>query len=235
MSTLIYNGKAKKIYTTDDPNQIIIHYKDDTSAYNGIKRAQIANKGIINNKISAIVYKYLEQNGIRTHFIERIDDRNQLCLRKEVIAMEVIGRNIAAGAMARSLGIEVGTELKSPIYELCYKNDELGDPLINKFHAVALGLSTFEELDAIYLLTEKINELLTDLFKSINITLVDFKIEFGRLADGTLVLADEISPDTCRLWDADTKEVYDRDRFRRDLGKVSEKYEEILTRLQLGS
>ncbi len=229
---LLYNGKAKQIFATDNPDNVIVYYKDDASAYNGIKRAQITNKGVLNNKISSIIYKYLEENGIKTHFISRIDDRNQLCLRKEVIIpIEFITRNIAAGTMARRLGLEVGTKFDTPIYEYCYKNEELGDPLINQHHAVALKLSNYDELSKINALMNKINNLLITLFEKIDIILVDFKIEFGYLPDGSLVLSDELSPDTCRLWDINTHESLDRDRFRRDLGRVAEAYEIILNRL----
>lgn len=231
MSKMLYEGKAKQIFETDKPEQVIVHYKDDASAYNGIKRAQITNKGIFNNKISSIIYSYLEKEGIKTHFIERIDDRNQLCLRVNVIPIEVIVRNRAAGSMAQRLGLEEGMKPDNVIYEYCYKNDELDDPIINEHHAVALGLSTYEEMEKIHLITVKINTLLIELFESIGIILVDFKIEFGHLPDGSLVLSDELSPDTCRLWDADTQEKLDKDRFRRDLGRVGEAYSEILNRL----
>lgn len=230
-SRMLYEGKAKQIYTTDDSQRVIVHYKDDASAYNGIKRAQITNKGILNNKISSIIYALLEKEGVKTHFIERIDDRNQLCLRVEVIPIEVIVRNRAAGSMARRLGLEEGMKPDNVIYEYCYKNDDLDDPIINEHHAVALGLSTYEEMERIHLLAVRINELLIDMFSKIGVTLVDFKIEFGRLSDGSLVLSDELSPDTCRLWDADTQERLDKDRFRRDLGRVGEAYQEILDRL----
>ena len=231
MTEMLYEGKAKQVFATGNPEVIIIHYKDDASAYNGIKRAQIANKGEWNNKISSIIYERLEKEGIKTHFIRRIDDRNQLCKRVKVIPIEVIVRNRAAGSMARRLGLPEGMQPKNTIYEYCYKNDELNDPLINEHHAVALGISTYEELDEIHGITERINCLLTEMFARIGVTLVDFKIEFGRTVDGTLVLSDELSPDTCRLWDADTQEKLDKDRFRRDLGRVGEAYNEILSRL----
>lgn len=230
-STMLYEGKAKQVFMTEDPSRVIIHYKDDASAYNGIKRAQITNKGIWNNKISSIIYRHLEEDGIKTHFIERIDDRNQLCLRVDVIPIEVIVRNRAAGTMARRLGLQTGMKPANVIYEYCYKNDELDDPLINEHHAVALGLSTYEEMEKIHNLAVRINSLLIDLFAKVGIILVDFKIEFGRMPDGSLVLSDELSPDTCRLWDADTQEILDKDRFRRDLGRVGESYGEILKRL----
>ena len=227
----IYEGKAKQIYTTDDPDLVIIRYKDDASAYNGIKRAQIENKGILNNKISSIIYKKLEENGIKTHFVQRLNDREQLCRRKNVIPLEFIARNIAAGSMARRLGLDEGHVLSVPIYEICYKNDRLGDPVINETHAVALGLSSFLELNEAMEMLKLINHILIVMFKELGITLVDFKVEFGRLDDGSLILADELSPDTCRLWDTETLERLDKDRFRRDLGRVGEAYQEILKRL----
>lgn len=229
---LLYEGKAKQIYAVDDPEYVIIRYKDDASAYNGIKRAQIANKGVLNNKISSIIYKQLEENGIKTHFVKRLNDRDQLCRRKEVIPIEFVARNRAAGSMAVRLGLKEGYKLPSPIFEMCYKNDELDDPIINYTHAVALGLSDHETVEKVKVLVMRVNEILTPLFAKLGITLVDFKTEFGRLSDGSLVLADELSPDTCRLWDADTDERLDRDRFRRDLGRVAEAYGTILTRLE---
>ncbi len=228
---MLYEGKAKQIFATEDTDKVIVHYKDDTSAYNGIKRAQITNKGILNNKISSIVYEFLMQAGIKTHFISRIDERNQLCYKKQVIPIEVIVHNSAAGSLARRLGLQEGMKLSNVIYEYCYKNDELDDPIINEHHAVALGLSTYEEIEEIHAITKEINNILIKLFDSIDVILVDFKIEFGRMDDGTLVLSDELSPDTCRLWDKNTHERMDKDRFRRDLGRVGEAYEEILNRL----
>ena len=229
---LLYTGKTKQVFTTDNPEQIIIHYKDDALAYNGIKRAQIANKGVLNNKISSLIYNKLEEEGFNTHFIKRLSDRDQLCKRKKhLIQLEFIVRNIAAGSMAKRLGLKTGTQLSTPVYEITYKSDELSDPLINEHHAVALGLSTYDELAEIHDIVRRLNETLKRIFAKIGITLVDVKFEFGRTADGTLVLADEISPDTTRLWDTKTLESLDRDRFRKDLGKISEAYEEILNRL----
>lgn len=228
---LLYTGKTKQVFTTDNPEQIIIHYKDDALAYNGIKRAQIENKGILNNKISALIYEKLEAAGFNTHFIELLNDRDQLCKRKKkLIQLEFIVRNIAAGSMAKRLGLKTGTQFSTPVYEITYKNDELSDPIINEHHAVALGLSTYEELAEIHDIVRRLNETLQRIFSEIGITLVDVKFEFGRTADDTLVLADEISPDTTRLWDTKTLESLDRDRFRKDLGKISEAYEEILKR-----
>lgn len=230
---VLYVGKTKQVFATDNPEEIILHYKDDAFAYNGIKRAEITNKGIYNNKISSIIYQILEKEGIATHFIKRLNERDQLCKRKErLIRLEFIVRNIAAGSMSKRLGLKVGTKFPTPVYEITYKNDELSDPIINEHHAVALGLSTYEELAEIFDLVKRLNTILQRVFEEIRITLVDIKFEFGRTADGTLVIADEISPDTTRLWDTKTLESLDRDRFRKDLGKISEAYEEILYRLQ---
>lgn len=228
---MLYEGKAKQVFRTDDENLIVMHFKDDATAFNGIKKAQIKDKGILNNEITTIIFDELIKNGIPTHFVEKLNDRDQLCKKVTIFPLEVIVRNIVAGSMAKRLDIKEGTKIENTIFELCYKNDKLGDPLINNDHAVALGAATYDELKTIYDLTMKINEILKKLFSSINITLVDFKIEFGKTSDGQIVLADEISPDTCRLWDTTTSDKLDKDRFRRDLGKVIEAYEEILRRL----
>ena len=228
---LLYEGKAKQIFLTDDPDCIIIHYKDDATAYNNVKKAIIEAKGLINNQISAIVFEYLGKNGIPTHFIKQLNERDQLCRRVKIFPLEFVVRNIIAGSMAKRLNIPEGTKPSNTIIDICYKNEELGDPLINNDHAVALGVVTYGELDEIFAIARKVNELLTDLFRKHGITLVDFKMEFGRTSDGQIVLADEISPDTCRFWDSETNEKLDKDRFRRDLGKVREAYEEILHRL----
>lgn len=227
----LYEGKAKQVYATDQEDLIIIHYKDDATAFNGIKKAQISNKGILNNKITELLFKHLEEKGIPTHFIERLNDRDQLCKRVKIFPLEVIVRNLVAGSMSKRLGIPEGTEIDNVIYEICYKNDSLGDPLINDHHAVALKAATYDELATIYDLTSKINNILKEIFLNEGIILVDFKIEFGKTADGQIVLADEISPDTCRLWDKETKKKLDKDRFRRDMGSVEEAYIEILSRL----
>lgn len=229
---MLYEGKAKQVFRTDDPERIIIHYKDTATAFNNIKMATIENKGVLNNAISSIIFRELEKAGVKTHYIETLNDRDQLCRRVSIIPLEVIVRNVIAGSMAHRLGLEEGMQPSNTIYDLCYKCDELGDPLINDHHAVALGLVTYEELDRIYKMTARINDLLKALFARINIKLVDFKIEFGRTSDGEIVLADEISPDTSRLWDMTTNEKLDKDRFRRDLGRVREAYEEILARLE---
>ena len=228
---MMYEGKAKKIYATDKVDEVIVYYKDDATAFNGEKKGQIEDKGIMNNAITATLFEILAQNGVPTHFIEKLNDREQLCKRVEIVPLEVIVRNVAAGSMAKRLGLEEGTELKTTVFELSYKDDSLGDPLINDYHAVAIGATTFEELNKIYELTAKVNDILKGLFLKANINLIDFKLEFGRY-NGEIVLADEISPDTCRFWDATTGEKLDKDRFRRDLGNVKDAYVEILSRLQ---
>ena len=229
---MLYEGKAKQVFRTDDPERIIIRYKDTATAFNNIKKATIENKGVLNNAISTILFKELEKAGVKTHYIETLNDRDQLCRKVSVIPLEVIVRNVIAGSMAHRLGIEEGTQPANTIFDICYKRDELGDPLINDHHAVALGVVTYEELERIYGMAARINEILKSLFTRMNITLVDFKIEFGRTSEGEIVLADEVSPDTCRLWDMTTGERLDKDRFRRDLGRVREAYEEILARLK---
>ncbi|BEH91931.1 MAG: phosphoribosylaminoimidazolesuccinocarboxamide synthase [Turicibacter sp.] len=228
---MLYEGKAKQIFKTDDAAKVVIHYKDDATAFNGVKKSSIANKGILNNAITTIIFEMLEKRGIKTHFIEKINERDQLCHQVEIIPLEVIIRNVIAGSMAKRLGIEEGTVPSNVVYELCYKNDTYGDPLINDDHAVALGLATYEELATIKKMTLEINQALIEFFDKQGIRLIDFKIEFGRKNDGTIVLADEISPDTCRLWDKETNEKLDKDRFRRDLGNVEEAYIEILNRV----
>lgn len=228
----IYEGKAKQVYSTDDENLVIIHYKDDATAGNGIKKGTIKDKGIINNKITAKLFSVLEKNGIRTHFKEMLNDRDQLCEKLEIVPLEVIVRNVITGSMAKRVGIADGTIPKTTIFEICYKNDEYGDPLINDYHAVAMGLATFDELRYIYETTSKINDLLKKVFDEEEITLVDFKIEFGKNSKGEILLADEITPDTCRLWDKATGKKLDKDRFRQDLGGIEEAYIEILNRLE---
>ena len=229
---MLYDGKAKQLFATDDPDRVIIHYTDAATAFNNVKKATIERKGVLNNAISTILFRELRKAGIPTHYIEMLNDRDQLCRRVRIIPLEVIVRNTIAGSMARRLGIEEGMQPSNVIYDICYKKDELGDPLINDHHAVALGLATYEELAEIYRLTARINEVLKGLFDRINVRLVDFKIEFGKTPEGEIVLADEVSPDSCRLWDATTGERLDKDRFRRDMGRVREAYEEILMRLK---
>ncbi len=228
----LYEGKAKKIFKTSDENVYMVAYKDDATAFNGEKRGQISNKGIMNNKISAYFFKYLAEKGVENHLIEYVDDTHQLVKRVEIVPLEVIVRNIIAGSMAKRYGLEEGSEPKETIIEFSYKNDDLGDPLINRYHAQAMGLATKEEID--YLIDEafRINDLLKELLDKANLILVDFKLEFGRTPEGKIILADEISPDTCRLWDKTTREKLDKDRFRRDLGHVEEAYVEVWNRLQ---
>ena len=228
---MMYEGKAKKIYATDKADEVIVYYKDDATAFNGEKKGQIEDKGVMNNAITSVIFEMLEKAGVKTHFIEKLNDREQLCKKVEIVPLEVIVRNVAAGSMAKRLGLEEGFALKTTVFELSYKDDSLGDPLINDYHAVGIGATTFDELKVIYDMTAKINDVLKAVFKEQNINLIDFKIEFGRLADGTIVLADEISPDTCRFWDATTGEKLDKDRFRRDLGNVKDAYVEILKRI----
>jgi phosphoribosylaminoimidazole-succinocarboxamide synthase len=232
MNELLYEGKAKKIFKTENDEQVVIYYKDDATAFNGVKKASIHNKGILNNQITEILFQKLKSLGIPTHFIKKIDDRSQLCEKVDIIPLEVIVRNYIAGSMAKRLSIKEGTKPQNTIFEICYKKDELGDPLINDHHAVALELCTYDELHKIYALTNKINDILFDLFDKEGIILVDFKIEFGKNSKGEILLADEISPDTCRLWDKETLEKLDKDRFRRDLGSIEEAYIEILKRIK---
>ena len=234
MNELLYEGKAKKIFLTEDQDTVLVYYKDDATAGNGAKKGTIVNKGAMNNEITTRIFKYLQDNGIKTHYIKTLSDREQLVRRVEIIPLEVIVRNLAAGSFSKRLGVEEGSDLKTTIFEICYKNDDLGDPLINDSHAVALGLATFEELKEIYATTGKINELLQAYFKKAGLILVDFKIEFGKDKEGNILLADEISPDTARLWDEKTREKLDKDRFRRDLGHVEDAYLEVLNRIRQG-
>ncbi|MDU1051107.1 MAG: phosphoribosylaminoimidazolesuccinocarboxamide synthase [Varibaculum cambriense] len=227
----LYEGKAKKIYATDDPDKVIVYYKDDATAGNGEKKGTIADKGIINNELTSYLFEMLASQGVKTHFIEKLNEREQLCWKLDIVPLEVITRNIIAGSMAKRLGLEEGTMPKKMIQEFSYKDDDLGDPLINSDHAVAIGAATEEEVVEILEVTAKINQILSDAFKKEGILLVDFKIEFGRDKDGNLMLADEITPDTCRLWDAETKKKLDKDRFRRDMGGIEEAYKEILHRI----
>ncbi|AIY84661.1 phosphoribosylaminoimidazolesuccinocarboxamide synthase [Clostridium baratii str. Sullivan] len=229
---MLYEGKAKQIFRTENENEVIVHYKDDATAFNGEKKAQIDNKGILNNAITSMIFEMLNKEGIKTHFIEKLNERDQLCKKVSIVPLEVIVRNVAAGSMAKRLGLEEGYKLKTTVFELSYKDDELGDPLINDYHAVGIGATTFEELNKIYEMTDKINNLLKKFFKKQNIDLIDFKIEFGRDENGEVILADEISPDTCRFWDSKTGEKLDKDRFRRDMGNVEEAYIEILNRIK---
>lgn len=229
---LLYEGKAKKVYTTENPDVLIVDYKDDATAFNGVKKGTIVGKGVVNNRMTNHIFKMLEEKGIPTHFIEELSDRETAVKKVEIVPLEVIVRNVAAGSFSKKLGIEEGFRLLSPTLEFSYKNDELGDPMINDYYAVAIGAATREEIDKITELVFKINEILVDYFKSIKVDLIDFKVEFG-CYKGQIILADEISPDTCRFWDSETHEKLDKDRFRRDLGHVEEAYEEIYRRIGL--
>lgn len=227
----LYEGKAKKVFATDDPNVVLVDYKDDATAFNGLKKGTIMGKGVINNRVTNFLMKMLEKNGIPTHYIEEISDRETLVKKVHIVPLEVIVRNIAAGSLSKRLGLPEGTKLKQTVLEYCYKDDELGDPMVNEYHILAMEYCTEEELKRISQYALKVNEVLSAYLKDLGIELIDFKLEFGRLADGTIVLADEISPDTCRFWDSATGEKLDKDRFRRDLGHVEDAYHEILRRL----
>ena len=228
----LYEGKAKKVFATEDPQLLIVSYKDDATAFNGLKKGTIAGKGVINNKMSNALMQVLEKKGVPTHFVEELSDRETLVKKVEIVPLEVIIRNIAAGSFSKRYGVAEGTALACPTIEFSYKNDDLGDPLINDYHILALRLATEEEMDTIKKYAFKVNEELQKFWASCGVTIVDFKLEFGRLFDGTIVLADEISPDTCRLWDSKTGEKLDKDRFRRDLGGVEDAYQEIMKRLE---
>ncbi len=230
---LLYEGKAKKVYDTDADGIVIVDYKDDATAFNGEKKGTIVGKGVVNNRMSNFMFKIMESHGIPTHLVEELSDRETAVKKVEIVPVEVIVRNIAAGSLAKRLGLEEGTPLKSPVLEFCYKNDELGDPMINISHAVAIGIATKAELDEIAQYAYKVNDIMVDYFKTVGVILVDFKIEFGRDSGGKIILADEISPDTCRFWDAKTLEKLDKDRFRRDMGGVEEAYAEMMKRLGL--
>lgn len=228
---LLYEGKAKKVYTTDDKDLLIVSYKDDATAFNGEKKGTIQEKGSINNRVSNYLMKLLQQKGVETHVVEEINDRETIVKKVDIIPLEVIVRNIAAGSLSKRLGLEEGTKLDKTVLEYCYKNDDLGDPMINDYHIYTLGLASKEDLEKISSMALKVNEVLSNFFASVNIELIDFKLEFGRTSDGEIILADEISPDTCRFWDKTTGEKLDKDRFRRDLGNVEGAYQEILKRL----
>ena len=229
----LYEGKAKKVYATENPEVVIVDYKDDATAFNGVKKGTIVGKGVINNRMSNYVMKQLEKEGVPTHLVEELSDRETAVKKVSIVPLEVIVRNVAAGSFSKRMGVEEGRELLCPIIEFSYKCDELDDPFINDDYALALGLATQEEIDTIKKYTRQVNEFLKKYFLGVGIKLIDFKIEFGRLADGTIILADEISPDTCRLWDVNTNEKLDKDRFRRDLGNVEEAYQEVFRRLGL--
>ncbi len=228
----LYEGKAKKVWSTEDPELLIVSYKDDATAFNGLKKGTIEGKGVINNKMSNALMRLLEKAGVPTHYVEELNDRETLVKKVQIVPLEVIIRNIAAGSFAKHYGVEEGTPLKAPTIEFSYKNDDLGDPLINAYHVIALDLATEEEISTIKSLAFRVNDELKKFWLSCGVTLVDFKLEFGRLTNGTIVLADEISPDTCRLWDSATGKKLDKDRFRRDLGGVEDAYQEIMKRLE---
>ena len=226
----LYEGKAKKVFATTDPDVVLVDYKDDATAFNGLKKGTIVGKGVINNKVTNFLMQMLEKQGIKTHFVEQISDRETLVKKVSIVPVEVIVRNIAAGSLSKRLGIPEGTKLKETVLEYSYKNDELGDPMINDYHVYAMGLATREEMAKISSMAFAVNKILSEYLKPLGIELIDFKLEFGRFR-GDIILADEISPDTCRFWDSKTGEKLDKDRFRRDLGHVEEAYQEILRRL----
>ena len=228
----LYEGKAKKVFATDDPEKLIVEYKDDATAFNGLKKGTIQGKGVINNQMSNRLMAYLEKQGVPTHYVQEINERETIVKKVSIVPLEVIIRNISAGSFAKRYGVEEGIVFDQPTIEFSYKNDELGDPLLNRYHALALKLATAEEIDTIERYAFKVNEVLKAFWLSAGVTLVDFKLEFGRLSDGTIVLADEISPDTSRLWDVKTHEKLDKDRFRRDMGGVEEAYAEIMKRME---
>ena len=227
----LYEGKAKKVFATDDPALVIVSYKDDATALDGLKKGTIAGKGVVNNKMSDFLFALLEKNGIPTHFVEELNDREALVRKVSIVPLEVIIRNISAGSFAKRYGVEEGIVFAEPTIEFSYKNDELHDPLINSYHALALGLATKDEIETIKSMAFRVNDILREYFLRLNVKLVDFKLEFGRLLDGRIVLADEISPDTCRFWDAVTGEKLDKDRFRRDMGGVEGAYQEMMKRV----
>lgn len=227
----LYEGKAKKVFTTEDENLLIVSYKDDATAFNGLKKGIIAGKGVINNRMSNLLMQKIEKEGIPTHFVEELNDRETLVKKVSIVPLEVIIRNIAAGSFSKRYGVEEGVVFETPTIEFSYKNDDLGDPLCNTYHAIALKLATAAEIETIRKYAFGVNEILKAFWKECGVTLVDFKLEFGKLADGTIVLADEISPDTCRLWDTATGEKLDKDRFRRDMGGVEDAYAEVMKRL----
>lgn len=228
----LYEGKAKKVFATDDPDFCIVDYKDDATAFNGLKKGTISGKGVVNNKMSNYLFQFLESKDIPTHFVKQLSDRETLVKRVQIVPLEVIVRNKAAGSLAKRLGMEEGTPLRCPVLEFCYKSDELGDPMVNETHILAAGFATKEEIDQISKMAMKVNEILTGFFLKADIELIDFKLEFGRY-HGQIILADEISPDTCRFWDVHTHRKLDKDRFRRDLGGVEDAYQEVMRRIGL--
>ncbi|MBQ2841327.1 MAG: phosphoribosylaminoimidazolesuccinocarboxamide synthase [Oscillospiraceae bacterium] len=228
---MLYEGKAKKVYATDNPEVLLVDYKDDATAFNGLKKGTIAGKGAINNRVTNYMMQMLEKEGVPTHFVKELSERETLVKKVSIVPLEVIIRNISAGSFAKRYGVEEGIVFAEPTIEFSYKNDDLGDPLINEYHALALGVATKEEIETIKNMAFKVNEVMKSFFKNLNVDLVDFKLEFGKVADGSIVLADEISPDTCRFWDSTTHEKLDKDRFRRDLGNVEDAYAEMMKRI----
>ncbi len=229
---LLYEGKAKSVFETDNPNELLIYFKDDATAFNGEKHGTIEGKGIINNKLSEFFFKQLKDRGVKSHFVEKIGEREMIVKRLDMIKLEVVVRNIVAGSLVKRLGLEEGTPLTVPVVEYYYKSDELGDPMLNRWHIMALDLAKIDELNQMEHVALSVNNILRDLLRAKNVDLIDFKLEFGRF-DGEVLLADEISPDNCRFWDTVTHEKLDKDRFRQDLGGVVEAYQEILQRLTL--
>lgn len=227
----LYEGKAKKVFATDNPDCVIVSYKDDATAFDGLKKGTIAGKGVVNNRMSNLLMQILEKKGVPTHFVEELSERETVVKKVSIVPLEVIIRNISAGSFSKKYGVEEGIVFDEPTIEFSYKNDDLHDPLLNAYHAIALKLATRDEIELIKSMAFKINEILKEYFLSLGIKLVDFKLEFGKTSDGTIVLADEISPDTCRLWDKDTNEKLDKDRFRRDLGGVEDAYNEVMKRI----
>ena len=227
----LYEGKAKKVFATENPEYVIVSYKDDATAFNGLKKGTIAGKGVINNRMTNLLMQMLEKAGVKTHFVQELSERETLVRKVSIVPLEVIIRNVSAGSFAKRYGVQEGVPFESPTIEFSYKNDELGDPLLNEYHALALKLATREEIDQIKQMAFKVNDLLRAFFDRCGVALIDFKLEFGRLSDGTIVLADEISPDTCRFWDKNTHEKLDTDRFRRDLGNVEDAYQEMMKRV----
>lgn len=230
---LLYEGKAKKVYSTDEPEIYIVSYKDDATAFNGLKKGTIVGKGVVNNRMSNFMFRLLEQHGVPTHYVEELNDRETAVKKVSIVPLEVIVRNTAAGSLSKRLGLPEGTPMKTPVLEFSYKNDELGDPMVNDYHILAMELATREELDTIASMSFKINALMIEFFKGVGVDLIDFKLEFGKTSDGKIILADEISPDTCRFWDVNTHEKLDKDRFRRDMGGVEEAYAEMMKRIGL--
>ena len=228
---LLYEGKAKKVFTTDDPEVLIVSYKDDATAFNGLKKGTIEGKSAINNQMSNNLMKLLETKGVPTHFIEELNERETAVRRVSIVPLEVIVRNVAAGSLSKRLGLPEGTMMRRTVLEYCYKNDDLGDPMVNEYHIYAMELATEQELADIAKMAFTVNDVLRSYLKDLNIDLIDFKIEFGRTSDGAVILADEISPDTCRIWDSSTGEKLDKDRFRRDMGGVEDAYQEVFKRL----